>query len=293
MDWGLKEDILTGTIKISWLGWIVRMGSMALYIYGITFNNAGTIEASLRSIAALGAKRMFIVDNYSTDGSFKLLQKHRQVDVVQEKCTRGGGRGLALERAMNSTRNDDVIFYVDLDMVYKKAWVNHIKRLARTIGPDEISVFGMLSRVSLNKRLPWKNLNSGEDTERLARAVAGGATVVDIKLLDEIINSNVSDAYSNPYFDNEAVAGLEATSRERRYSSSGIHWAWRMFKRTYEEQRGGAYKTFDSFYAICRNKSSFNRLMFWMAYHTGNLLGTYSYSNKWSNFELIRRGKRD
>jgi hypothetical protein len=31
--------------------------------------------------------------------------------------------------------------------------------------------------------------------------------------------------------------------------------------------------------------------MFWMAYHTGNLLGTYSYSDRLSNFDLIRKGR--
>ena len=66
-----------------------------LFIYGTVYNSRNRILQSLDSVMKINIeKRIFIIDNYSTDGTYEILRdngdKYNLV-VKQEKCTKGEG----------------------------------------------------------------------------------------------------------------------------------------------------------------------------------------------------------
>lgn len=257
------------------------------YVYATTFNNADTVDRSLMSIAPLKPKKIFVVDNFSLDDTLSRLKRHGDVVVMQERCRRGAGRGMALEMLLKEADDGDTLVYIDLDTAYKEAWIRHIRHLTKTIRHGQISIFGMMSTAKTNRNLPWADLNNAEDIERLARAKYQGCHIIDLEF-EKLTLPDSRAAYSNPYFDNGIGAGELQSSREKRYTTNGIARFVRLVSHVIEGQRGGAYKSFRKYYSICKEKSAFNYLAFFMGYHLANLVGTYSYDDKKSNNEFIR-----
>ena len=95
-------------------------------VYGTVYNNRNRVPYCLRSLSPLSAK-FYIIDNYSTDGTFEYLKRSKNVRIKQEKCNRGKGRQLAMEMAIVDSKDNDPIFYVDFDTIYSKRFIKLIK----------------------------------------------------------------------------------------------------------------------------------------------------------------------
>lgn len=67
-----------------------------LRIYGTVYNNADLAEKCLESISGLRQYRIYAVDNFSTDGTYNILKRHKEVRIKRLKCSRGKGRDVAL-----------------------------------------------------------------------------------------------------------------------------------------------------------------------------------------------------
>ncbi len=262
-----------------------------LYIYTTVYNNAGRVDACIKSLMPLKPKKFFVIDNYSTDGTFEVLKKHKNVVVKQQKSTKGGGRGIAMNMALAQAKDNDVMGYIDLDMVYKKPYLRLMKRAFTKIKHDEISFMLQMATAKTNRKLPWNTLNDCEDVERLARAKCSHIKIVDYDMLDEISAAIAKDSKlrnKNSYFENDPGAGSSAYSREKRYAGNKINLLYRMIRQIVETQRSGSYKSFKSFYAIVKHKTLGNKIAFWIGYNVANLMGTYSYDSKLNNYEFVK-----
>ena len=56
---------------------------MSLYIYGTVLNNRNRIERNIKGISQLTDKKIVVVDNYSTDGTYEYLRSLPNIDVIQ------------------------------------------------------------------------------------------------------------------------------------------------------------------------------------------------------------------
>ena len=149
-------------------------------IYGTVFNNAEVIRKSINSIISKLPDfrkkfEMFIVDNYSSDGTYEILKEYQKeypnITVIQEKCTRGKGRAIAF----NNTKGKYVLT-IDFDTVYLEPFKNIVYSYKR-IKPLEIYPMFMMRRETMNIIGNWKDLNVGEDTEMMARTISKNVKV--------------------------------------------------------------------------------------------------------------------
>lgn len=256
---------------------------MSLYIYATSFNNANRVDACLDSLAPLKPKMMVVADNLSVDGTAEKLKAHG-VKVISERCTMGRGRQLAMEAVLAVAKDNDKLIYIDTDTVYKKKVIDLIRRRCRTIKHNQMSMFSGISTARTNRKFPWSNLPCAEDAERVARAKTHGCELLDSELQWKVMKSH-DPKVANQYYENEAT-GSSTVQRNKRYAK-GIRLLWRMSWIIINQQRGEAHKSFQSYYAICKQKSLFNKCAYFIGYHIANLIGTYSYDKKLSNPEII------
>ena len=197
-----------------------------LYIYGTVYNNKSVITDSISSLDKIKSPHKFlIIDNFSTDGTYELLDSLRNIyniDVKRVKCSRGLGRQLAMEMVMHESNDDDLFFYFDLDTIFTDLAVAIIEYFIQTMDKnDVVRIMGILCYKSINFNVPWKDLNNGEDFERNAHFIALNYNVINIINEDEIL-----------YY-NEKVEGM----RDRRYEH-GYKYYIRQLKNTIELTEG-------------------------------------------------------
>ena len=91
-------------------------------IYATVYNNFSKVKESLNSIIKQFSDfstsfEFVIVDNYSNDGTWEILQKfakkYKNIKLIREHCSRGKGRAIAFNNTCG-----DYTFYVDLDTIY-------------------------------------------------------------------------------------------------------------------------------------------------------------------------------
>lgn len=264
--------------------------SRRLYIYGTIFNNAAYVERAIRSIMPLRPKKIFIADNFSTDNTFEILRDLKlnprvKIQLVQVKCTRGKGRNIALEMALNEAKYDDILMYIDFDTVILKNGLRIIKKRLNNIEVNQISIFNGISLAITNKELPWLDLNYGEDFERLARAKSYGYKILDIK---NMLKYTKIDSYKNLLFDNASSLGSYAINREIRYAKNKFKLALRLSKVLVDMERGIAYPTFREFYATSKVHNFYRFVEFWIAYFLAKIKGIYRYSELPNNEYVLK-----
>ena len=251
-----------------------------LNIYGTVFNNAEYIEACISSIKPLAKDRkiaLWVVDNYSTDGTIdKLMEmsknkeytKYIDFHIYQAKCSRGRGRQIALDYAIRYSYSlKDLAMYIDFDTVYSDKFVETILSASKTIKDNELSI-AMLGTVRTQKLAEWKDLNVGEDWERFAHFVSKGVKVLEIITPDGSYGTNRNQDEARQY------------KREVFYSKSKI----RLFKNLIDEHRGVAYKKWKG---GGRHLSSI--IASYIAHFIAIVLGVYSYSREFDNREMVRK----
>ena len=98
------------------------------------FNNKDTVINSLNSIQFINYERIFIVDNYSNDGTYEILENNREkyrLEIKRIKCTRGLGRQKAMEMAMSFAKEDDYLMTIDFDTIYEKNFDEYVNEIIK------------------------------------------------------------------------------------------------------------------------------------------------------------------
>ncbi len=259
---------------------------MALFIYGTVFNNADRVGKCIESLKPLNYKKIFVVDNYSTDGTYEILKNMQNVVVMRRKCSHGLGRQLALELALKEAYDEDFLMYVDFDTVYFDKYVNIIKEMIKKLSDNEVFIFGMLSKAKLNRSVPWRDLLTSEDLERVAHLkYLGYKIVMDEEKFDIVFGGK---GLINPYYQNDQSAGDNFYQRHMRYKISNIQFMVRMFRVMIDNERGAAFKSLREFYSISSKKNIKRYFIFFIAYMIANLLGVYRYAKNKNNIEYIK-----
>ncbi len=144
-----------------------------LYIYSTVYNNAKRVRESIDSIKKINVdKKIFIIDNYSTDGTYEILLSINDITVKREKCTRGKGRQLAMEMAEKEATDTDFFMTFDLDTIYTDNFAILIEWALKNIGSNDVVFMNFLCKKQTNFKIPWRDINNGEDWERAAHFCA-------------------------------------------------------------------------------------------------------------------------
>lgn len=247
-----------------------------LYIYGTVYNSANRIIQSISSINKINMKKkFFITDNFSTDGTYSLLMENKEfpLTVMQEKCTRGKGRNIAMEAASKNANDEDIFMFIDLDEIYNDGYIKLIEYEISHANSNTVFTNGHLCRHSINKQFPWMDLTASEDVEREARIVSAGYK------LKEILNIN-------DFKDNETVT----YDREKRYAAGLLLYKRRI--RSYQDYlRGAGCNNMRNFLFYIKNakvRKKFYLFYFLIFLDVIMFKTIYNYS-KDTNIEFLRR----
>ena len=264
-----------------------------LNIYGTVFNNAEYIEYCISSIKLLLLAKdtkkiaLWIVDNYSTDGTIdKLMEmsknkkytKYIDFHIYQAKCSRGKGRQIALDYAIRHSYSlYDIIMYIDFDNIITPEMAKLVNTNISKLKENEISSFLLspisflnteiiypfgLSTIKTNVNLEWKDLNAGEDWERLARAKSKGI---------KVITDNDRDKYPKKY-------GIALDKADERRYAKGLSYYIRKFNYEVDNIRGRGGSKYS--YLKYIRKGIKRRIIFELAYPIAKRKGIYRYDNK-------------
>ena len=170
-----------------------------------------------------------------------------------------------MEYLKSESSPEDLAFYIDFDTAYSNKFVETILSASKTIKDNELSI-AMLGTVRTQKLAEWKDLNVGEDWERMAHFVSKGVKMFEIITPDGSYGANRNQDEARQY------------KRELFYSKSKI----RLFKNLIDEHRGLAYKTWRG-----SAKHLTSIIANYVAHLIALILGTYSYDKELDNRELV------
>lgn len=196
-----------------------------VHIYGTVYNNAKIASMSVRSLLEMDFnKKIYVVDNFSTDGSYEELNKLSNTIVVRQRTSRGLGRQVAMDIACKNAHENDLLMSFDLDTTYTPEFEKIVKCAIKSIERDQVyPSFLCLKETSC--KVPWKDLNNGEDWERQAHFASLGVKAISFPNYRLTINQAVE------------------FHREFRYSS-GLHFYYRLAKNTVDLIRGWGIDSF-------------------------------------------------
>jgi GT2 family glycosyltransferase len=230
-------------------------------IYATVYNNGSIVEFSLNSIIKQfnNFQKSFnftIVDNYSNDGTWGVLQKfaknYKNIKLIREHCSMGEGRAIAV----NSIKTN-YMFYVDLDTIYLPEFSKIIKYLIKNYKINSLMQFGFCDRKTIDKIGNWADLIHAEDTEFGARALSKGVKIYELPVFvskNQIVKGNRDKRYelnkfklfkrwytvSNNFIDGRGIT----SSRELKRRYSGLRYFIMLFilyKRKLLHQKIRAY----------------------------------------------------
>lgn len=138
-------------------------------VYGTVYNSADTVGVTLRDLERKLPDDFIVVisDNYSSDGTYEILQSFDNVDAFQVRATRGRGRQLALERLLRRYGGSvQYIFSLDLDVVFPDYFPSVVAGLiGRYSGGEVYGTFASAQTYQeiLHRGIVWPDLNMAED----------------------------------------------------------------------------------------------------------------------------------
>jgi glycosyltransferase involved in cell wall biosynthesis len=269
--------------------------SDSIYIYGTVFNSADTIDECLNSLMPLGNYKLYIVDNFSTDGTFEKLKKYKNCVVIRKRCSRGEGREIAKEILLNDCKPNSPVMYIDLDTKLTKKAISYIKKRLKHLEKDTFYGIGCLGTATTHAKVKWHDLMLGDDTEFIAQAISKGIKVYYftrreiLKLVKDISG-----------WDTSSLA-----SREKRYTTSKIGHYLRLFKLLVDAERGYAFKSpkefFDNSLKTRAAKSIKTKniailclyfFIYTMAFYIAHYKGVYRYSRHQNNIQYIKKSNK-
>lgn len=241
-----------------------------LYIYGTVYNNKNVVVDSITSLNKIKFPHKFlIIDNFSTDGTYETLEDLRKIlniEVKRVKCSRGLGRQLAMEIAMEESKENDLFFYFDLDTIFTNLAITIIEYFIKNMNKnDVIRMMGLLCYRPVNFNVPWKDLNNGEDFERSAHFLALKYNVINIINKDEKL-----------YY-NEKVEIM----RDRRYEK-GYRYYMRQLRNSSDLIVGNGIDSLKKLRQSIRDASHFKHLAYVL------LLISYIYVKKFQRRKIYR-----
>jgi glycosyltransferase involved in cell wall biosynthesis len=245
-----------------------------LYLYGTVYNNANRIQGCLESIKNLDYKRLFVVDNYSTDGTYEFLEKNKErykIELMRLKCNRGIGRQISMESAIKVSTMDDYLMTIDFDTIYFQYFINFINEIIKEKYKN--CVFNSYLCLRDANSIPWKPVNNGEDWERNANFIYHGYTLFDKKIVGI----------------NEEVIG----SRDKRYAK-GLKLYYRLFKNAIELQRTWCFKSFKENYEFANKQSKLNerrKLILFLTYIIAKMEANYCYDKSLNNNAYVKKNR--
>ena len=258
------------------------------------YNNGNTVGRYIDSLAPLMPYKMFIVDNYSTDGTYEKLRKYKRIVVVQNKCTLGKGRNLAMKMALKFAKPDDPMFIMDLDNMLKPLVIRNIKRRIRNLRGNTF-YWMRIGKSSVRARVPWRDLISGEEVEHEAHAISLGI---------ETHHFDTVTVYKHLIKDLGGSPDLSFAQRQQRYAKRFIARSVRLYRCLIDAQRRYAFKSVGDFLANSTNKESdgtprsssslkkdaLHMIMYHIAYTSvliiAHVLGVYSYDKKLNDLKF-------
>lgn len=207
-----------------------------------TYNNASRLRICLDSIIDALADSDFeivIVDNYSTDGTYEIIQDYARrycnIKVFRFKCSRGLGRQLAFKNSSGR-----YIITIDTDTEYhskkfRRFLVSYMKtelkdsKAVKFWGSSGWSSLGIHPRRLVEKVDGWRDYNVGEDTDFLARLCKIGSLVF------LPINMEVNEPYRDSRRGPTAALRFSSIVREKRYFQALLQQARRALKNMIDE----------------------------------------------------------
>ena len=252
-------------------------------IYATVYNNVDTVDRSVASLSGLKPYKLYVVDSFSSDGTYEKLSKYDNIVAKRARCTRGKGRDIALDMLLKEAKDSEPVMYVDLDTIYTRDYISVVLKQAKFLRHGELRMlFIGLSTAKTNRGLFWRDLNVGEDWERLARAKASSIEIVDSKKMWRMWRDR-----SERWLRNRSDAGFDYSNRERRYSSNNISHKIRMFKLLVDYERGVAFDNFDDYYDKAANKNPISYLYFKLTFAVAHVLGIYTYAKGVNNTDYV------
>ncbi len=115
------------------------MSSFKISVIGLSFNGERFISPFIESIRNSSLDKeeieIIIVDNFSTDGTVKLLQNHfPEVKIIQRQTNIGSG---AFNDGL-SIATGEYILISDIDMIFEKHCLENFYNTAKKLGPQII-----------------------------------------------------------------------------------------------------------------------------------------------------------
>lgn len=197
--------------------------------YSTCFNAKSTIVPFIENLFSTFSgvdMELVVVDNYSTDGTWEVLEEMQEkynIQLYRVRSNRGMGRNIAFEKTDGRYTISVDADNVFLDATYKNILINHTDWL------DNYSIvnFALSKRDVIEMAGNWNSdLNATEDVELKARILkAGGRFIAIPAILEEDVNVL-----------NGGTKGLSGIS-EHRYAS-GISYAKRLLSWLIDTVRG-------------------------------------------------------
>lgn len=205
------------------------------------YNNINQVGACVDSILSAVDGLDFeivIVDNFSFDGSFEVLEEyarlHSNIRVLRCKCSRGLGRQIAFEKSMGN-----FVVYIDMDTVYdsgklRKFLLAYLRSDLRQFAVKTWGSFSVYPRYLVNEVGGWNRFNVAEDSDIFARLFA-----VD-KICFMPINLQFNEEYVKKNKTNFLAKQLMISPRENRYAN-GLKLILRMLRNKVDYYMADSY----------------------------------------------------
>jgi glycosyltransferase involved in cell wall biosynthesis len=205
------------------------------------YNNINQVRACVDSILSAMDGLDFevvIVDNFSSDGSFEVLQEyahlHSNIRVLRCKCSRGLGRQIAFENSRGS-----FVVYIDMDTVYdsrklRKFLLAYLRSDLRQFAVKTWGSFCVYPRCLVDEVGGWKSFNVAEDSDLLARLFS-----ID-KIFFMPIRLDFNEEYVKRKKPSFLAKQLMIVPRENRYAN-GIKLILRMLRNKVDHYAADSY----------------------------------------------------
>lgn len=208
---------------------------------GTMYNNVNQVRDCVDSVLSAVDGLDFevvIVDNFSSDGSFEILEEytrlHSNIRVLRCKCSRGSGYQIAFE---NSRGN--FVVTVAMDTVYKsgklrKFLLAYLRSDLRRFAVKTWGSFCVYPRRLVEEVGGWNRFNVAEDSDILARLFA----------VDKIFFMPIRLDFNEEYVERSKASFLARqlmiVPRENRYAN-GLKLILRMLRNKVDHYAGDAY----------------------------------------------------
>ena len=133
-----------------------------------SYNSGDTVDQFMKSFLNFRLPyEMIIVDNFSTDSTYENFKKYEndKIHIFQEKCTRGRGRQIGIEKSKGEyiCIVDVDVFYMDLENTIENILKNYSNDFVLCSGKDKGSLMSFFPSDFIREIGGYPDLNYGED----------------------------------------------------------------------------------------------------------------------------------